>query len=180
MENKLTHEEIARVFAMYYGCRCVICLEKGSFSGDLKVSSEVLLNLSMKEGHTDKVNWRLSLRLLSSLTDEEILELCKFVEPEEFGDYRYKSWKIERKKDNLTHYACVTMEGNSFEYKIDLIDGDINLYNGGDQQMCVKTHYKQWYFQNGFAVPLFFGLGHWADGKNAIELNIAIDKTKQG
>lgn len=35
----------------------------------------------------------------------------------------------------------------------------------------------QYLIQQGYAVPLFFGLNHWASGKTAIELEIAIDKT---
>jgi len=36
----------------------------------------------------------------------------------------------------------------------------------------------QYLILKGYAVPLFFGVGHWANGKTAIELGIAIDKTK--
>jgi len=31
----------------------------------------------------------------------------------------------------------------------------------------------------GYAVPLWFGIEHWANNKTAIELNIAKDKTKE-
>ncbi len=37
------------------------------------------------------------------------------------------------------------------------------------------TNY-QYLVQQGYAVPLFFGLNHWANGKTAIELGVAIEK----
>jgi hypothetical protein len=37
----------------------------------------------------------------------------------------------------------------------------------------------QYLIQKGYAVPLFFGVNHWANGKTAIELGIAIDKTQK-
>lgn len=35
----------------------------------------------------------------------------------------------------------------------------------------------QYLIFKGYAVPLWFGVNHWANGKTAIELGIAIDKT---
>ena len=42
-------------------------------------------------------------------------------------------------------------------------------------------NYKSHHFlvSKGYAVPLYFSPGHWANAKTAIELGIAIDSTKQ-
>jgi hypothetical protein len=34
----------------------------------------------------------------------------------------------------------------------------------------------QYLISKGYAVPLWFGIDYWANGKTAIELNIAIQK----
>ncbi len=36
----------------------------------------------------------------------------------------------------------------------------------------------QYLVQKGYALPIFFSIGHWANGKNAIELGLAIETTR--
>jgi hypothetical protein len=42
---------------------------------------------------------------------------------------------------------------------------------------CLHWKTYQYLIQQGYAVPLFFGLNHSCNGKDAIELGVAIDKT---
>lgn len=48
------------------------------------------------------------------------------------------------------------------------------------QEIIAKSQYcyEQYTFltQQGYSIPLFFGVNHWANSKNAIELGIAIKK----
>jgi hypothetical protein len=64
-------------------------------------------------------NWKLVLRPLSDMTEEEILAICKFVSPNVFGDYRYKKWKVVKHglwSDSNKSYDVIR-EGDSGAYR---------------------------------------------------------------
>lgn len=53
------------------------------------------------------------------------------------------------------------------------------LFNGIPNKRCpmADVFAYQYLVSKCYAVPLFFGIGHWANRRTAIELGIAIDKT---
>lgn len=143
--DQLSKEEIAKVFAMYYGCEYQICINiKGKQVKepiDYGVIKDIEQDLYLGLENDDKE--KILLTPLSSITDEHAGDL----------------WSIQGyEKFNNEH--TVKTVGRWLE--------DNNI--GYDQY--------QFLISKGYAVPLWFGIDHWANGKTAIDLGIAIDKTK--
>jgi len=136
--EKLTNEEIARVFAMYWGCR----LDAGMIT---KVDSFWMNKVS--NGETDTV---LLLTPLSKITDEDLVA-C----------YHLHSGLIGY------DYTC------DFKPALEMARHWINM--DGEKTLCKLTQLSEYLRSKGYAVPLFFGLNHWANGKTPIELGIAIE-----
>lgn len=160
MENKLTNEEIARVFAMYLDCKFLYL--NGSYERTIE---GVLTNESshfkewkvvVKEGvHQYRVDSvKLLLAPLSKIKDEHAIEVAKmqglYVENDFIKNYvsRYEDRVIVHNVSGNESVVFHRMLQDGFQYLI----------------------------QQGYAVPLFFGVNHPANGKTAIELGIAIEK----
>lgn len=143
--NKLTNEEIARVFAMYYGCGIT---HNKNYTIEVINSYMFFSEIILK--------YKLLLTPLSAITDEHAIEVGKMEIPE--GGLEYLSH--DKKTITFGRY------GN---------DGWMNEYVFFDD---INNFQHQYLIQQGYAVPLWFGVNHWANGKTAIELEIAIDKTK--
>lgn len=142
MENKLTNEEIARVFAMYCPSNDKIFINPGtgiSYYG-------TLYQLSSMRGFMHE--YRLRLTPLSAITNG---------------------------------HACICARLNGHVYELDkpvLLERGHELIAKLTYSIhCAYPIYTQLIVWS-YAVPLFFGINHWANGKTAIELNIAVDKTK--
>lgn len=161
-DNKLTNEEIAKVFKLYSDSAKVklwlpnpiwqkevhpeyditgIDTSVIPFKINLKSSVGVSLWYSYKPSHTrDQV---LLLMRLENIPDDNLVEVARV------GKYLFDD---DDEKDRQRIIDC-------------FIKGDIFSFES--------------YFlliQKKYAVPLFFGKDHWANGKTAIELNIAIEK----
>lgn len=111
----------------------------------------------------------LLLRPLSDMTKEECLEVCKLASPTAWGDYRFKKWIATPDPKNSDSWKAydVTNENSNYSFVVDLIDGDITLWDEGDyENTLVNQNYRFWYLSKGF--DLF----------NLIPEGIAIDKTK--
>jgi len=152
--EKLTNEEIARVFAMYWGCR----LDAGMIT---KVDSFWMNKVS--NGETDTV---LLLTPLSKITDEhaiEVAELCG-VDP-----------RIKTKSERLIKFDDLYQSLTLF-YKPDE-QGWFELIEKRETNVYCSIPYPVYLnlLQQGYAVPLFFGLNHWANAKTPIELGLAIE-----
>ena len=182
MKQKLTNEEVAKVLTIYWGNPCQrIVSSSGLPSGDDDViNMNVDVFKQVTSGTITTWTYKLLLTPLSKISDEEVLELCKLYSPEIYGDYRYKKWYIEQDgtKSDTCNTVDVKRQSDTYYFQLDKIDGEMRLY---DEEMIdsasVNHYYHQWYFMNGFAIPLFFGIDHWANGKTAIQLGIALDKT---
>lgn len=140
-ENKLTNEEIARVFAIYWGCE-IIGVESGGVAPNTYVDSRAKYLMSC-----GKV--KLLLTPLSAITDEHAIEASFIFN----NDGRFKKCSMKRAAEYKKYVEEYCTDYNNFYVKMYLI-------------------------QQGYAVPLFFGVNHWANGKDAIQLEIAIDRTK--
>lgn len=180
--QKLTKQEIFRVFMLYYGGQYQY---ETSFGKITKTIEDI--NIFLIDNIKSKCS-RLLLKNLFDITESEVLELCKLVAPNEFGNYSYSRWQInpEHNNDSNIQQNIVIHNANSqFIFQFDLLDGDLRLYDlekvaGKDWKTtdmrnpkkyftgdCLE--YKQWYFVHDYAVPLY----PW--GKNAFELGLAID-----
>jgi hypothetical protein len=151
MENKLTNEEIARVFAMYFGQKYVYKNEFGRFGERVKFDYHIHKNINQDA--------KLVLTPLSSITDEDaecIAHICNFNE-KTLEMYKYNSF------ENLSDIGRRIIE---YGFNTHGIFYNVNDFN---YQLII------W----GYSVPLYFGLNHWANGKTAIELGIAtVNKQK--
>jgi hypothetical protein len=152
MADQLTNEEIARVFAMYWGCEVQHRL------GETGRIRSVVQNMAQGYEYTivNKVIHPHTLLLtpLSKISDEDAIEVAKM-----YGyDFSKKSPTaseiLKWTKDSLSHFGYPSA-GFGIRY--------IDIF--------------QYLIQKGYAVPLFFGIDHPLNGKTAIEIGIAIDKT---
>lgn len=181
MENKtnmkpLSKEEIVRIFAMYLNCDLYYEPEYAKIHR--RYSNEkgkLMLNTYMLNDINDGIflvtSFKLILKPLTSISDEQILHLCKFVCPNEFGDFRYSNWTITEStsNDRFQHNKEIRNEKTNYHFEIDLIDGCISLYEQGETSSSwFPPSYRDWYFINHFAVPLH------PYGQNAVELGIAV------
>lgn len=176
----LTREETAKVFAMYLGQ--YVIHDDGEIAHLVGVVDTYahLIHLDTNSYGSGSVDYvKLLLTPLSAITDEQILELCKVYAPTIFGDYRYNKWAIEQDgvKSDTWDVVNIKRKNDGYVFQLDKIDGELRLY---DEDMVdtssINHYYQQWYFQNRFAVPLFFSIDHPANGKTAIDLGIAIIK----
>lgn len=125
MENKLSNEEIEKVFHLYWGNTKAKVKETSPWIyGDCE--------------YCVRAGAKLLLKPLSAITDEDAIEVAKL------------------------DLNIPTAETGKF-----IVDR-INRLGGGDNYTI------QYLISKGYAVPLFFGVNHWANGKTAIELGIAL------
>lgn len=129
MENKLTNEEIAKVFAMYLGCEVTDYSGVGITGMGIDISTGISQYGVSTSGENlfDFGKVKLLLTPLSAITDEHDKERTA-------------------------------------------------LFNSYDDSGIAYPFMYQYLISKGYAVPLFFGINHWANGKTAIQLQIAIDK----
>jgi hypothetical protein len=94
--------------------------------------------------------WKLLLTPLSEITDEHAIEVAKI--------HKHDVIKKHYSDDDLRNYLI--MQGKRIAIKMYEEDYRVYLY----------------LVQQGYAVPLFISLNHPCNGKDAIELGIAIEK----
>lgn len=163
MENQLTNEEKAKVAAMYLGCDVLIkedgeskfesILEGVNISPQYK--GDVNIYYAKECGHLLRWSFdecKLILTPLDKITDQYKETIARICGSNFKGTY------------DLAICGESIVKGKTFEVATE----NIWTYNLAIQQLIM------W----GYAVPLFFSLNHWANGKTAIELKIAIDKTQ--
>ena len=160
-EVRLTNEEIARV-VMQYGF--VECDVKGVLPaqvlGVVKKRDSIFpfvyhYKVVLKYGE-NIINYviedlKLLLTPLSAITDEQLNDIAKI-----YGGLWAKLddnfLQIINKDNEVVRYFLLNQE--------------------------LPFMLSQYLIQQYYAVPLFFGINHWANGKTAIELGIATDKTQ--
>jgi hypothetical protein len=160
MEQQLSNKEIARVFAMYLGCKIVY---QQNHSLVFKVSGIVIENIIDENLETpDRL---LLLTPLSKITDEHAIEVAQLV-PFSSNSPNLKTYKTDYE---YCMHIKLTPDSIGFryrEYKISL------------EKLCLENSTVfQYLVQQSYAVPLFFGINHPCNGKDAITLGVAIDKT---
>jgi hypothetical protein len=148
----LTPEEIAKVLRMYYGCECETIAPDGIPHQIHETINYYWLDRSARDGTVLKP----FLRPLSAITDEDAIEVAK----------------ILRSPHAVYHLSDPKNMIESAKYWIQW--GLIAVFTNNG----VANHFAyQYLISKSYAVPLFFSPGHWANGKDAIALGIAIDKS---
>ena len=147
MVQKLTDEEIARVFAMYCPSR-----EKIFINPQTGITYYgTLYQLSSMRGFLHE--YKLIAIPLSKVTDECASDIIKIVYP-----------YYEGRRDDIKFALSIIEEMNA----------DLGL---GSMRWSACYGIIQYLKLKGYAVPLWFDINHWANGRTAIELGIAIEKT---
>lgn len=152
MKNKLSNEEIARVFSMYWGAEISIntsLVKKRIINGaGFNAIGELLIITN--DGNFGITHWGIKLLLtpLSKVTDEDAIAISDiwdnfFLHPDRC--------KVEER----IHFGKHIVSSGKYLHKWEALE-------------YLKMHH--------YLIPLFFGVNHWANSKTAIELGIAIEK----
>lgn len=174
---KLTNEEIVKVFINHIFCSAIYKKSNAIFeiTGLTWMFNQyhLLTNPSCNMGYS-VAECQLLLTPLSSISDEDAVELAKIIHK------LIHPLKVLRNNNRIV----VVSTGND-ELAINkwlvIQDGDIWVEV---DEIVEKLNYEdaisvfQYLISKGYDVPLFFGIDHPCNGKTAIELGIAIDKTK--
>lgn len=148
--EKLANKEIAKVFALYLPCEAK---DRWGNKNITAVNFETNRVLYSENDWGNPEFWKLLLTPLDKISDEDAIEVAKVAE--------YYS--------EMQHLWDAADTGRDIVR--DLFGNDIWFKN--------KIFIYQYLISKGYDVPLWFGIDHWANGKTAIELNIAIPKPKQ-
>lgn len=164
-ENQLTNFEIARVFAMYLGnvqryrkgVHVITDWGIGCFIEDEEQEYKMVVG----KNSFQFIDRLLLLTPLAGITDEHAIEVAGFV----FSETVSLNEKIRIGK-NFINYTYLGKALGPYDAQ------DINEFMS-EQHIEIFQQLFLW----GYAVPIYFGINHWANGKTAIELGIAVDKT---
>lgn len=149
-KQELTNEEIAKVFAMYGSS--TFTESEGNISGS--GPAWYVVYKYVEDYLNDLSPYKLLLTPLSRISDEDAIEVVQIL-------------KLETKLDN--EYMLSQLKG--FMHNHDIFYW-FDLY----RIKHIKIHFiMQYLISKGYAVPLFFAPNHWANGKTAIEIGIAIE-----
>jgi hypothetical protein len=149
--NQLTNQERAKVFAMYWGGKA------GFLNGMGNQNALSLFDCSFIAA--GQIEGQLLLTPLSEINDDKII-LARIVYKgiPETGGYSLQDaawWFLE------------SLQGRQIR----------------ERRYCnIRASFAnegiQYLINRGYDVPLFFDVDHWANGKTAIELGVAISKNK--
>lgn len=110
----------------------------------------------------------LVLKQIKYMPDKDLFMLCRHVDSLPFGRIKQEKWRIERGFDTIV------VKADLHSYHIDVNNGNVHLYLDGRLSTEGTFVYAlQFYMQNYYAFPLLFAKGHWARGKNALQLGVA-------
>lgn len=174
MEKTLTQEEIAKVFAMYLGREVELqesayqYLPNSLFNSTAItegiIQDDVYLKINEESGYSLGINdIKLKLHSLDKISDDdaiEVAQMCGMANAE----------IIEHDENGIS------MKDDSYGFWIGFRSGYLSMYKNNELYHQNVVLPLQYLIQKGYAVPLFFGVNHWANGKTAIELDIAIGK----
>lgn len=143
MENKLTNDEINKVFHLYWGTtKAQIKDTQPWIYDDTKYCVELGAKLLLKN--------------IASISDEDAVEVAKFC------------------FTGVVNYFQLAQIGRDYIDYIFLEKGLTSRRSEDIGQFDVKQIY-QYLISKGYDVPLYFSPNHWANGKTAIELGLAIE-----
>lgn len=153
----LTPAEIAGVFALYYNCQVIVTNKRyinGGFIGTLKgISYEnpLVLHPEHSDGYENQEDCKLLLIPLELITDENAVVIAKICDPS--GNLKGMS------VNELIQWG---------RWRVNTALKDKNFPHYLYQYLILKE----------YAVPLWFGMNHSLNDRDAITLGIATDKTQ--
>lgn len=156
---ELTNEEIAKVFLMYGDSATWVAKRNNALWDDDEGQSKTYITKNKSNSVATLLEYMgyrlydhiyeffLGLTPLSKISDEDAIEVAK----------------IELRGEDLEYISPIQWGKESVQIRQRLR----HLYWDTYQYLISKS----------YDVPLFFAPNHWANGKTAIELGIAIDRT---
>lgn len=144
----LTADQLARIFALYWGTPYIY---KGVQQSGNGYGTMFIYMIS--------ANSKLILTPLSAIRDEDALEVAKIALPQ----------------TKLYEYLWFADNGKALVQTI--AEGKESNYHYPD---AIFITIFQYLIRKGYAVPLWIDVDHPYNGKTAIEIGIAADKTKLG
>jgi hypothetical protein len=160
-QQTLTPAEIARVFGLYYDCQVTVTNERyinGEYTGLLKglsYENPLVLNTSFgSDGYENPNDCKLLLTSLERITDEDAVQVAQIYRANVRGTDNDRKELIRAGREKAMRIQT------SFLTSVERVS--LPVY--------------QYLISRGYAVPLWFGVDHWANGKTAIELGIAVER----
>lgn len=165
--NTLTRHQKTAVFSSYFGCFGPANEGITKF----KIIGVDLYNVCTSSVEFNIDDYKLLLTPLSAITDEDAIEV-EFCPPSNFSKYQKEILEIKRYPDGFN------IDWRYVDTIADLNNDDGWSYIGNKTYFHNLTWQQRDYLiSKGYAVPLFIAPNHPNNGKTAIELGIAIDKT---
>jgi hypothetical protein len=188
--NKLTKEEIAKVFAMYLGADIFTNTgwSAGGYSAkhnDITLSNIEILTINTRFYLDDPENEKerkvsIILKQVANITREDAIELSELINGEKYP--AGEKFKVVNDDGEVVVFSSevihTTIKDFGFRCRTTIYT-DFMVQPIKDAISCRRRmmNFDEWQFllNKGYAVPLYFSPGHWANGMNAIELGIGID-----
>lgn len=174
--NKLTKLEITKALAWYHDCHVEIFDAMPPAPAHIEGVQYYRDNEKILAEH---VTWEPEiikpvLKPVHHLTNSEILMACRAYDKLPFHYSRTSEITIAPVKDSPN--KRVIIQHCPYVYIFNPLTGAVSLYKDSRKVWAQESELflTQHYFQERVAIPLYFGFGHWANGKTAIELGIAI------
>jgi hypothetical protein len=160
---QLTNSQIAHVFAMYYGCDFWKATPARPSGNNSKMDSFWLYDIFEDNRYSNDFELcKLLLTPLSAITDEDAIEVAKMIHPTiDADDLGYFIAQLKIRPDEFIYALC------NPSHEIDTDHSPFGYFSA-----------YQYLIQKSYAVPLFIEPNHPANGKTAIELGLALDKTQ--
>lgn len=181
-KNQLTNAEIVKVFGLYPLCPVAIFDSQSDPKAavpDYNQGGNYVAGMVITE-HTyfDPQQVKLILKPVHHMTSDEIVRACRCYD--NLGFMMIAGKNITLKEGHTPGIKKISIDGTPYSYRLDIDTGNIVMFKDGQTTWSRDRagHLTQFYFHNNIAIPLYFDYGHWANGKTAIELGIAIpDRT---
>lgn len=114
---------------------------------------------------------KLYLKPMIYISDKDIYSVCYAYDNIPFANTKPNDWLIEREYG----MAKISHKDTQFYYKLDLYNGNVNLFNMGKPiTIGVQVNVIQVYYLKCYAFPRYFHPKHPANGKTPFDLGIAI------
>ena len=170
-KQSLTKEDKCKIFGIYgLGSKVY-----GDLQDDIENTNYGTIELDYDNFEFSvNENMQLVLKPLKDISDEDVLNCAELVT----GTIKYAFRIVQKRTDSITLFNDTGY--SSSKIFVFWFDGRIDWYfvnaNGQLQSLPKRQDIShQYLISESYAVPLFFSLNHWANGKTAIELGIAIE-----
>lgn len=176
--NQLTDLEIVKVFGLYPLCPVAVFDKVDPYRPVLDLVEGVIFDTPQvycEHVTCDPKTVKLQLKPIHHISDQDLYNLTRLYDNTGWLGANGKTFSILPKTDEPL-IKIIDIGGWPYSYRVDLRSGSVTMYKEGrafsasDNQLLIA----QWYHDNNFATPLYFGKNHWANGKTAIELDVAI------